>query len=122
VFLWLIGDPQAYESSKQILKLAGLSLVERSSGTTKGQPHISKRGKPLLRKQLFMLALRAVRSDGMFRDRFVRHVARTGGKKLPVVVAVAREMLCLMFNIARERRCYTVEPPKRQNRRTEVAA
>ena len=122
VFLGLIGDPQAYESSQQILKLAGLSLVERSSGTAKGQPHISKRGKPLLRKQLFMLALRAVRSDGMFRDRFVRHVARTGGKKLPVVVAVAREMLCLMFNIARERRCYTVEPPKRQNRRTEVAA
>jgi hypothetical protein len=58
-------------------------MVERSSGTMKGQPHISERGKPLLRKQLFMLALRAVRSDGMFRDRFVRHVARTGGKKLP---------------------------------------
>ena len=122
VFLGLIGDPQAYESSRQILKLAGLSLVERSSGTTKGQPHVSKRGKPLLRKQLFMLALRAVRSDGMFRARFERHVARTGGKKLPVVVALAREMLCLMFNIARERRHYTIEPPKRQNRRTEVAA
>jgi transposase len=122
IFLGLIGDPQAYESSKQVLKLAGLSLVERSSGIKKGQPHISKRGKPLLRKQLFMLALRAVRSDGMFRDRFVRHVARTGGKKLPVVVAVAREMLCLMFSIARERRHYTVEPPKRQNRHTEVAA
>ena len=59
----------------------------------KGQPHTSKRGKPLLRKQLFMLAMRAVRSDGIFRDCFVRHEARTGGKKLPVVVAVARDAL-----------------------------
>lgn len=122
VFLGLIGDPQAYESSKQILKLAGLSLVERSSGTMKGQPHISKRGKPLLRRQVFMLALRAVRSDGMFRGRFERHVARTGGRKMPVIVALSRDMLCLMFNIARERRYYTPEPPRRQNRCTEVAA
>lgn len=93
VILGLIGDPQAYDSSKQILKLAGLSLVERSSGTTQGQVRISKRGKPLLRRQAFMLALRAVRSDGMFRQRFEAHVARTAGKKLPVVVAIAREML-----------------------------
>ena len=58
----------------------------------------------------------------MFRDRFVRQVARTGGKKLPVVVAIAREMLCLMYSIARERRHYTVEPPSRPNRRTKPAA
>lgn len=121
VFLGLIGNPQAYDSSKQILKLAGLSLVERSSGTTQGQVHISKRGKPLLRRQAFMLALRAVRSDGMFRQRFEAHVARKAGKKLPVVVAIAREMLRLMFNIARERRIYTPEPPVRHRHLAEAA-
>ena len=122
VFLGLIGDPQAYESSRQILKLAGLSLVERSSGTVTGKPRISRRGKPLLRKQAFMLALRAVRSDGMYRQRFEAHVARNGGKKLPVIVALSRDVLCLMFNIARERRHYTPEPPQRQNRRRDEAA
>jgi transposase len=121
VFLGLIGDPQAYESSRQVLKLAGLSLVERSSGTRKGQQRISRRGKPLLRRQAFMLALAAVRSDGMFRRRFEAHVARNGGRKLPVIVAISRDMLCLMFSIARERRHYTSEPPQRQNRRDAAA-
>jgi transposase len=111
IFLGLIGDPRAYDSSRQILKLAGMSLVERSSGSVQGQPRISKRGKPLLRRQAFMLALRAVRSDGMFRARFEAHVARNGGRKMPVVVAVAREMLRLMYSVARERRPYTIEPP-----------
>ncbi|MBK6779732.1 MAG: IS110 family transposase [Gemmatimonadetes bacterium] len=32
VFLGSIGDPRAYESSGQILRVAGLSLIERSSG------------------------------------------------------------------------------------------
>jgi transposase len=119
IFLGLIGDPRAYDSSRQILKLAGMSLVERSSGSVQGQPRISKRGKPLLRRQAFMLALRAVRSDGMFRARFEAHVARNGGRKMPVVVAVAREMLRLMYSVARERRPYTIEPPKARTRTAE---
>ena len=69
-----------------------------------------------------MLALRAVRSGGMYRWRFEAHVGRNGGKKLPVIVALSRDVLCLMFNIARERRHYTPEPPQRQNRRKDKAA
>lgn len=36
VFLGSLGDPQAYHSSRQVLKLAGLSVVEHSSGTRRG--------------------------------------------------------------------------------------
>jgi len=43
-FLGSIGDPRAYESSGQVLKVAGLSLVERSSGLLKGKRSVSRRG------------------------------------------------------------------------------
>ena len=44
-----IGDPQAYTSAREVLKVAGLSLVEHSSGILGGQKRISKRGRPALR-------------------------------------------------------------------------
>jgi transposase len=118
-FLGLIGDPKAYESSHQILRLAGLSLVEHSSGQHRGQKRISKRGRPILRKQAFMLALRSVRSDGIFREQFTAMLGRNGGKKKKAVVALSRYMLRLMYSVAKERRLYTAEAPNAS--RTEVA-
>ena len=50
IFLGSIGDPRAYEAGAQILRVAGLSLVERSSGVLRGTKRISKRGRPLLRR------------------------------------------------------------------------
>ena len=41
VFLGSIGDPRAYEAGEQILRVAGLSLVERSSGIHQGAKRIS---------------------------------------------------------------------------------
>jgi transposase len=115
VFLGLVGDVQAYESSTQVLKLAGLSLVERSSGVQKGEVHVSKRGKPQLRRQVFMLALAAVRGDGIYYQRFQRGLGR-GSHKRSLLVALSRQMLCLMFSIAKERRHYTPTPPPRKQR------
>ncbi len=105
-FLGSIGDPQAYESAKQVLKVAGLSLVERSSGIHKGKERISKRGRPTLRRHAFMFALRGIREDGMYRADFERLLANNGGKKMPAIVAISRKGLKLMFRIAKERRPY----------------
>ena len=111
VFLGSLGDPQAYESSRQVLKLAGLSLVEHSSGTHTGAVRISRSGRPLLRRQ----RLPARAAGGAQRRHLPRAVRGAGGqergKKLPAVVAVGRRMLKLMFSIARSQRTYTPEPP-----------
>jgi len=45
VFLGSIGDPRAYDAGAQIVRVAGLSLVERSSGVLHGTKRISKRGR-----------------------------------------------------------------------------
>lgn len=105
-FLGSIGDPRAYASSGQVLKLAGLSLVEHSSGITQGRRRISKRGKPVLRRQAFMFALRSVWKDGLYRAEFERLLRNNGGKKLPALTAISRKALRLMFTVAHECRPY----------------
>lgn len=114
VFLGCIGDVQAYNSARQILNLAGLSLVESSSGMKHGNERISKAGRPLLRRHAFLLGMRSIRTGGLHRAEFVAHLKRNGGRKMPAIVAVSRQMLRLMFCIARERRPFTKEPPLRK--------
>jgi transposase len=116
-FLGSIGDPQAYESVKQVLKLARLSLVEKSSGVTQGKQRISKRGRPVLRRYAFILAVRSVTKGGIFRPQYEALLLRNGGKKLPALTAIGRQALTLMFCIARDRRPFQLEPPARPTRR-----
>jgi transposase len=111
VFLGSIGDPQAYSSAREVLKVAGLSLVERSSGILVGQKRIAKRGRPALRAAAYMFAVRSIRRGGLFRAEFDGLVARNGGKRLKAVVAVSRSALRLWYSVARERRPFTMAPP-----------
>ena len=111
VFLGSIGDPQAYESGAQILRVAGLSLVERSSGILRGTKRISKRGRPLLRQAAYMFAVRSITKDGLFRAEYEALCQRNGDKKMKAVVAVMRSGLRLLYSVARDRRPFTAEPP-----------
>jgi transposase len=111
VFLGSIGDPRAYECGQQILRVAGLSLVERSSGIHKGAKRISKRGRPLLRQAAFMFAVRSITKGGLFRSEYEALCQRNGGQKMKAVVAVMRSGLRLLYSIARDRRMFTAEPP-----------
>lgn len=114
-FLGAIGDPQAYESSRQVLRLAGLTLVEHSSGTHKGEPHISKRGRPGLRAMAYMLAVRGIARKGLFREEYDRLMARNGGKAHKALIAIARRGLRIMFSLAKERRHWSTEPPRKED-------
>jgi transposase len=112
VFLGSIGDPQAYESSKQVLRVAGLTLVERSSGMVKGQKRISKRGRPAFRRHAHIFAVRSVQKDGLFREKYETLCARNGGRKIAALTAISRAGLKLLFSIARDRRIYSAEAPR----------
>ena len=59
-FLGEIGDISKYTSAKEIIKLAGLNLVEISSGEKKGAKKISKRGNSILRCLLYQCAVVAI--------------------------------------------------------------
>ena len=95
---------RAYEASRQILRLAGLSLVEASSGVHKGRERSSKRGRPVLRRHAYIFALRCVRKGGLFREEFDAMVQRNGGVKIKALAALSRQVLKILYTVARERR------------------
>ena len=116
IFLGGIGDPQAYESAEQVLKVAGLSLIERSSGVLHGTQRLSKRGRPLLRAIAYMFAVRSITERGLFRQEYEALLERNGHKPIKALAAVMRSALKLMFSVARDRRTFTPEPPKWRRR------
>jgi transposase len=113
-FLGAVGDVHAYESAQQVLRLAGLNLITRESGILVGTHRISKRGRPEIRHHAYLIALGLVRRGGLFRKQYERAVARNGGKKKKALVAISRDVVCLMFSIAWNRRTFTKVPPRRR--------
>jgi transposase len=95
-----IGTPETFQSPRQVLKLAGMNLAGRSSGTSvRGRVRQTKRGRPLLRRQLFLLAGRWCKSSGLYREYYLAYVARNGGSKIKGLVAVARKLVPLVLHI-----------------------
>lgn len=111
VLLGSIGDPGSYDSSRQILALAGLTLVERSSGMRTGEKRISKRGRPVLRKHAHMFAVRSVQRGGIYRREYDAILSRNGRKTIPALTAVARKGLRLLYSVARRAEAWTAVPP-----------
>ncbi|MDF1999158.1 IS110 family transposase, partial [Peribacillus frigoritolerans] len=63
-----VGSFSLYENPRQLIKLAGLTLRENSSGQHKGQKHISKRGRKRLRYILFKVIVPLIRHNKGFKQ------------------------------------------------------
>jgi len=96
------GDIRGFHSAKGLVKLAGLSLYEESSGTHKGVLKITKRGRPLLRKLLYLLSLRLVKSGHDLHEYY--QGLRGGEKPVPApkaLVAVSRKAAKIIFGVVK---------------------
>ena len=94
------GDLVQYRSAESLIKLAGLNLYSVSSGTFHGRTRISKRGRPLLRRIIFLAALRLSKEGrplAEFHDRLADRLA-----KPQVAVACSRKLLRLMYAMVRD--------------------
>ena len=67
-FLAEVGDISRFNNPKELQKLAGLALVENSSGKHKGETTISRRGRKRLRYLLFEVAMSLVAKNPEFRE------------------------------------------------------
>jgi transposase len=63
-----VGSFSLYENPRQLIKLAGLTLRENSSGQHKGQKQISKRGRKRLRHILFKVIVPLIRHNLAFKQ------------------------------------------------------
>ena len=98
------GDLRQYRSAEALIKLAGLNLYSLSSGTFHGRTRITRRGRPLLRRIIFLAALRMGKQGrplAQFHDRLLERLA-----KPQIAVACSRKLLRMMFAIVRDGTVY----------------
>ena len=100
-----VGDFKKFNTISEIMKLAGLDLYEVSSGKHKGQRHISKRGRSLMRKLLFFGAINAVKSNGIMHEPYQQMLER-GKPKVKALTAISRKLLRIAFALARDDTVY----------------
>ncbi|HLV24711.1 MAG TPA: transposase [Gemmatimonadales bacterium] len=95
------GDPHDYVSPREVLKLAGMNLAKRNESglAVYGRARQTKRGRPALRRQLFLLAGRWCQQRGPARGEYEALVARNGGCRVSAVCAIARKLVPLLLHI-----------------------
>jgi transposase len=110
-----VGDFKKFRTQSEIMKLAGLDLYEVSSGKWKGRRRISKRGRSLIRKILYYVAMQTIRKNGIMHEYYTRLTGR-GMKSMMALVAVSRKLLRIIHAILRDDGEYIVnyEFAKRQ--------
>jgi transposase len=86
-----LGNLQHFNNERQLFSYIGLTPSEYSSGEHTRQGHITKQGKPILRKILVQAAWTAVRYDKELRAIFERIGTKAGAKK--AIIAIARRLI-----------------------------
>jgi transposase len=94
-----MGAPKRYSKARQWLKAMGLNLKENSSGKLRGGLRITKRGNSMVRRLLFLAALRMVKDNAIVRAWYRRRVDREGGSKIKGVVAVMRKLAAALWHL-----------------------
>ena len=98
-FLAEVGDISRFSSPKELQKLAGLALVENSSGKHKGQTTISRRGRKRLRYLLFEVAMSLVGKNPEFGALHHYYTTRRINplKKMQSLMAVAAKLIRVFY-------------------------
>lgn len=96
-----LGDIRNYSSSKQLVKMAGLSLTENSSGKVKGKTSISRRGRKDLRRLLYQAMIGMIRTNLAFKEMYTYYTTRRKnqltGKQ--AIIALCRKLLRIIHTI-----------------------
>lgn len=90
-FVAEVGDIKRFTHPSQIQKLAGLNLIENSSGKHKGKTSISKRGRARLRSLLFRVMMPLVSKNDEFK---MLHEHYTNRKENPLKKKQSLILLC----------------------------
>ena len=119
-----LGTPEDYEHPRQVLKLAGMNLVTKSSGlrgpnlTPKKQ---SKRGRPMLRRQLYLLAGRWCQQRGLYHEDYEALKARNGNLRTAAVCSLARKLVPMLLRVMQSKEPFDLDRWLANRRRPEAA-
>jgi transposase len=109
IFLGELGNPEHFKNPRQIIKYAGYDPKENESGSRIGRKIISKKGRWLLRKCLYFMALRIVQGSSFFRE-YYEHKKKGVGRPLEkkeAICALILKLIRVLFALMRDRRMFT---------------
>jgi transposase len=86
-----LGDTLRFDNEKRLFSYTGLTPSEYSSGEHIRQGHITRHGKPILRKILVQAAWKAIRLDPSLEEIFRKLSTKIGKKK--AIISVARRII-----------------------------
>jgi transposase len=94
-----LGDVQRFSRTDEVIAYGGMDIQIKESGLWKGKAKLSKHGSGLLRRVLYMTALRCIhRQDSAFGVYYQRLVQR-GLKKGSALMAVMRKLLAVAAHL-----------------------
>jgi transposase len=107
-FLGEVGDISRFDNWKQVRSLAGLNLVENSSGKHKGKTKISKRGRPYLRYMLYLAGECGCRCNPEMRAyyRYMRDRKNNPLNGYQAFVATGLKIMRILFHLAKTGETY----------------
>jgi len=110
-FMAEIGDIRRFSHPSQIQKLAGLNLIENSSGTHKGQTTISKRGRSRLRSILFKAIMPIVAKNDEFKLLHMHYITRKKNplKKKQSLILLCCKLIRIFYALINKRVAYSPE-------------
>ena len=102
-FLGEVGDISRFDNWKQVRSLAGLNLVENSSGQHKGDTKVSKRGRPYLRHMLYMAGDCGCRCNPEIHSfyRYLRDRKNNPLNSNQAIVATGLKIMRILFHIVK---------------------
>ena len=104
-FLGETGELSRFRNPRQIQKLAGLSLVECSSGKHQGQTRISHRGRKRLRHLLFDASLMLVANNPEFKALHLHYTTRKENplKKKQSIIVISCKLIRVFYSLATQK-------------------
>ncbi|MCM3567339.1 transposase, partial [Neobacillus mesonae] len=106
-----IGSFSHYEDPRQLIKLAGLTLRENSSGQHKGHKSISKRGRRKLRALLFRVMMPMIRHNEAFRRLHEYYINRQVNplRKKQSIVVLCGKLLKVLHGISTKHKAFDAQ-------------
>jgi len=101
-----LDDAKRFASRREVAAYAGLVPRRFQSGQMDRQGHITKRGRPLLRKMLTQAAWQALGQDAYFAALFQRVSRGCKGRRKIAIVAVMRHLLVVAWALLRDEQPY----------------
>jgi len=106
IVLGQTGSFANYSNAKKLEKLAGLDLVENSSGNRIGQKSISKRGRDLFRHALYRIALVAIAKSKEIKWLYEYKINELKKKKMIAITDITVKLLRIMFALVKNKSMY----------------